>query len=513
MPTRITSLMIPERFLRQLWKNKYFDTSSLRTNDNKTLEILTTGILNNDGGPDFLNAKIRIGGVLYRGDIELHKSCNEWKEHSHHLDPKYNSVVLHVILHGRTADIPPATKSNRVIPVLILEKYLTSSYHSLWEKMILGERAERLNAIKCFSVNDSLSPTFLRSWLEKLAVERIELKVRRFEERLIELVEDVKGSRIGEDIPVYNEIPFGLNPEQLPTPGGLYSQADFRISGLWDQLLYEGIMEALGYSKNQKPFLKLAHNLPLNAITEMLNSVPPNNAILFLESVLFGASGLLPAHHSFPEKATALRVNQMRTMWNKSRKISGKEPMDETEWQFFRLRPENFPTIRIAGAARLISRMLKENYLKTVVQISKNRELESKVKLRQFEALIITSADEYWKTHYRFGEETPQPLTKLIGKNRAGEIILNVFFPILLLYARIFKDKEVRQGILDIYTHCPPQTENTVVRTIDSQLIKGKFKLDSAKLQQGSLQLYKLYCIDERCSDCAAGREVFKVKV
>jgi hypothetical protein len=145
--------------------------------------------------------------------------------------------------------------------------------------------------------------------------------------------------------------------------------------------------------------------------------------------------------------------------------------------------------------------------------VTKDRELESSDKLRQFESLLIISADEYWKTHYRFGEETPAPLTKLIGKSRAGEIILNVFFPVSLLYARIFKDRDVRQGILDIFTHCPPQTENTIVRTIAAQLIKDKIKLDSAMLQQGALQLYKLYCVDERCTDCAVGREVFKVRL
>jgi hypothetical protein len=379
--------------------------------------------------------------------------------------------------------------------------------------MILGERAERLNAIKCFSVNDAVSPTLLWTWLEKLAVERIELKVRRFEERLIELVEERNVYHIKEDIPVYNEIPFGLNPEQLPTPGETYSAADFRLSGLWEQLLYEGIMEALGYSKNQQPFLKLSHNVPLRKVGELLPAVPQHNTVLFIESILFGASGLLPAHHAFADKATALRVNQMRAMWNKNQKAIGKESMSDTEWQFFRLRPENFPTIRIAGAAKMIQRMLKEDYLKTIIQVTKNRELESSDKLRQFESLLIISADEYWKTHYRFGEETPAPLTKLIGKSRAGEIILNVFFPVSLLYARIFKDKDVRQGILNIFTHCPPQTENTVVRTIAAQLIKDKIKLDSAMLQQGALQLYKLYCVDERCTDCAVGREVFKVRL
>ncbi|MFI5251849.1 MAG: DUF2851 family protein [Bacteroidota bacterium] len=513
MVLRNDSLMIPERFLRQLWKFKYFDTSALKTTDGRTLEIFSTGTVNHDGGPDFINARLRIGGILYRGDIELHKSVKEWNEHEHHLDPKYNSVILHVILHGKDSGVPHTTQSNRVIPVLILENYLTSSYHSLWEKMILGERAERLNAIKCFPVNDSVPPTYLRNWLDKLAIERLELKVRRFEDRLIELIEERQSKHVKEDIPSYREIPFGLNPEQLPSPGEVYSESDFRQSGPWEQLLYEGILEALGYSKNQQPFLKLSRNISLQKISKTLKDVKTNNPTLFIESILFGAAGLLPTHHSFPEKATALRVNQMRTMWDKNQKLIGKESLNQAEWQFFRLRPENFPTIRIAGAARLITRMLKEDFLKLMIQITKRRDIAPLEKLHQFESLLITSSDDYWKTHYRFGEESSQPLSKLIGKNRAAEIILNVFFPISLLYARIFKDKEVRQSVLDMFTSCPPHSENTIVRTIGAQLLKQKFTMDSAKDQQGALQLYKLYCLEERCSECAVGKEVFKVEL
>src|SRR6185369_2011667 len=104
MKTRSSARMIPERFLRQLWKQTAFRTESLTTVDGKAVEILSTGGLNTDGGPDFKNARVRIGGILYRGDIELHRTAAEWKHHSHHRDPKYNGVVLHVVLYGIPAD-------------------------------------------------------------------------------------------------------------------------------------------------------------------------------------------------------------------------------------------------------------------------------------------------------------------------------------------------------------------------------------------------------------------------
>src|SRR5579862_4627001 len=208
---------IPERFLRQLWKTKQFETSALYSADGKPVEVLSTGVLNADGGPDFSGARVRIGGIIYRGDIELHKNIAEWKQHSHHLDPKYNSVILHVVLRGNLDEVPQTTKSSRVIPVLVLEKYLSMPYHELWATMILGERAERIDSIKCFSRNAEVESPLIKSWLGKLAVERIELKVHKYEDGLRELVNEQRLA-VKEPVSGYIEIPFGVNPEDLPPP-------------------------------------------------------------------------------------------------------------------------------------------------------------------------------------------------------------------------------------------------------------------------------------------------------
>jgi len=506
MARRISSSEIPERFLQQIWKHQNFATDLVRTTDNRQIEILRPGTINKDTGPDFIDAKIRIGDIVYRGDVELHQNLSEWTNHSHHKDPNYNSVILHVVFRGEPSDELPRTASNREVPTLILEHYLTSSFRDLWEKMILDERSERLATIKCFERSMGVDTSLLERWLNKLAVERIELKMRRYEERLKELISEQ--TLVLNEPPRYGEIPFGINPEDLPPPVQTYTTRDFGNSRLWEQLLYEGFMEALGYSKNQVPFLKLARNICLQWIADTVSSRPSGNAKIHIEAILFGAAGLLSTPKRIDDAETKEYVSQLQSVWKPLKKVYHFEYCDEHEWQFFRLRPDNFPTIRLAGAANLIAAMAEKRLLQSLIRIIKNGELTTKEKYRQIIELFTVGADGFWERHYRFGEQASTTLKKLIGGSRADEIVQNVVVPVCFLYARIFKDKEVRRATLEIFEQCLPVNENSILRTIGEQLIREKFKLNNAKLQQGALQLYKFYCVEERCGECAVGKAV-----
>ncbi len=499
------SFNIPERFLRQLWKNQLFSTTNLHTTANQPVEIISPGKLNQDGGPDFLDACIRIDGIIYRGDVEIHQRNDEWFEHKHQQDQKYNSVILHVILHADGKTTCPTTESNRAIPVLAIDHYLNSTYRSTWEKMILNERAERLTTLRCFSQNDSIEISTIQKWLDKLAVDRIEFKVRRFEERVKEMIQQEQ-LRVKEPPPRYADTPFGLNPEELPSPAPKFSQKDYRNIHLWEQLLYEGIMEALGYSKNQEPFLKLARNVSLKFIADMPDHASQEDKILHYESILFSVAGLIPSRGELLDKETKNYTRQLRTIWKQFQKLYHNECLQKSEWQFFRLRPDNFPTIRIAGVARLLKKLSQDALFKSIIQTTKSGEIKSKEKFLYLEQLFIVTVDGFWSNHYRFGELSNKSIPTLIGKNRADEIVLNVVIPICLLYARVFRDKDVRQGTLKIFEQSPPVSANTIIKTMEDQLIKSRLKLHSAMLQQGTLQLYKFYCAINRCNDCRIGQ-------
>ncbi len=499
---------VPERFLRQIWKHKQFNTEHLKTTDGRELEIISPGLLNKDGGPDFAEACVRIDGILYRGHVELHQRDEEWSEHTHDTDEKYNSVILHVVLYEPATGNKPLTKSLRPVPVLALAPYLAQSFRSTWEAMILNERAERLSSIKCYSHNDGIGETTLRAWLRHLAVERMELKMRKLEDRLKEL-SDEQQLHVAEPVREYDDVPFGIHPDELPPPVAAHTAADFRNSSLWNQLLYEGVMEALGYTKNQKPFLLLARSAQLHHFAKFPFTVPPESVVRHIEAILFTTAGLLPDKSEIRDEETIAYMKMLETCRSEHQQYYSRHVLTTAQWQFFRLRPENFPTIRIAGAARLIFRFLERNMVKTIVQLMKNRDIDQSLKRTLLEELFIVTADGYWKHHFLFGEQSATTNNHLIGEGRTEEIIINVVLPVCFLYARIFKDKDVRNGTLKVFEARPPLGSNTITRTMDQQLIKKKFRLDSAMLQQGTIELYKYYCLDERCDECAVGKIVF----
>jgi hypothetical protein len=375
--------------------------------------------------------------------------------------------------------------------------------------MILGERAERLDTIKCFEKNENVEPALIERWLGKLAVERIELKVRRFEDRLRDVV--IQSEPVFNEPPsAYGEIPFGVNPEDLPPPGPTLTPRDFARVGYWEELLYEGILEALGYAKNQEPFKKLALNLPLRELQRLTYDTHEAERPLMLEAIHFGAAGLLEEPEARLDEDSRKHLAKLLRAWKSIRSKYKGPLLEEAEWQFFRLRPDNFPTIRVAAAAQCAERFLSRGYFREIIQTLKNADLKSKEKFRRIESLLMIDADGFWANHYTFGKPSGKNLGKLIGKSRAGEIILNVVIPVSLLYARTYKDKDVRKGALGVFEECSPLAENSVTRTIDKQLLKGKYALNSALAQQGALQLYKLYCVEERCAECAVGKEVFR---
>ncbi len=504
---------VPEKVLRQLWHHQQFDTAHLRTTDGRTIEIIFPGVHNPDGGPDFLDARIRIGGTLYCGSVELHRTYKAWLQHAHHLDSKYNRVVLHVVCSGDHSGGPQLTKSKRTLPVLVLGAHLTPAVAQDAPALADGQ-AERSPEIRCFGRNDAAEPQVICRWLKKLALERIEVKVRRFDERLRELAEELRRS-IHEPGSRYHEVSFGLNPEELPPPGRGYLPEDLSRAELWEQLLYEGLMEALGYSKNQQSFLKLARSATLrilrNGRVSSSRRAPEDSAEapLLAESILFSVAGLLPPRGAKLDRPSAKRIRRLRSLWRTVRRDYHNEFLTAADWQFFRLRPENFPTVRLAGAARLADEIMAGRLFKSIIHIAKTGEPGIGKTPHAIIGLFMVSADDFWSIHYRFGEPAGTPLKHLIGKSRARDIALNVAIPVSLLYARTFKDKDVRHGTLAIFEDFPRLSDNVVTRCVRAQLLKEKLSLDNAMLQQGAIHLFRSYCSEDRCGECAIGRSVF----
>ena len=182
MRTRI----LHERFLRNIWSRQFLQRS-LRTIDGLEVRVLTPGVLNTGAGPDFRESLVKVGGVTYRGDIEIHRTLVDWVVHRHQDDPHYNNVVLHVVLEQPVVQIPATVESGRVVPLLVLEPFLSESIYKIWEKTILSERLRAHRDLACRYKNSLVETVLLNCWLQHLTLERLELKLRRFDERLREL--------------------------------------------------------------------------------------------------------------------------------------------------------------------------------------------------------------------------------------------------------------------------------------------------------------------------------------
>ena len=485
---------IHERFLRHIWSKQYLH-AGLQTIDGKALIVLDVGRLNADGGPDFRDAKIKINGITYLGDIEIHRTVFDWFQHQHQEDPRYNKVVLHVVLET-TRDAPPTqVYCGRKIPVLVLGEFLSDSLQTIWQKAILDERVKKSETIHCFSKNGSLTSEALDHWLSKLAVERLEVKLRRFHERMKQLVQE-HHMTLHEWQRSYGNLPLEGEHDEIPLPFPELTQKDYSNKDLWEQVLFEGVMEGLGYSKNREPFLRLAQNITLKKIADFGAPI----SITTIEPLVFGAANLLPKCKIIKEKEARLYVRDLRKKWKELRPFYHGEILHAGDWQFFPTRPSNFPTIRLIAASLLIQEFLLNDFFHRIIQTLKANSSAADKECSLVQLFNIETND-FWKHHYSFNKSAHNHITAL-GAPRIREIVINAVLPIALLYARIFKDKAVREGALAVYQSLPASEDNSITRLMEKQLLKGRLSLRNVCRQQAVIQLYKFYCSEGRCSEC-----------
>jgi hypothetical protein len=227
-------------------------------------------------------------------------------------------------------------------------------------------------------------------------------------------------------------------------------------------------MEGLGYSKNREPFVRLAKNIPLKEIINRHGTI--DNFVL--EALLFGAAGLLPKITAVREKEGRNYVRKLRKQWKELRPYYHGEILNAADWQFFPTRPANFPTLRLAAACLLIKEFLVNDLFRCIIQTMKARSSPSEKEQKLIQLFSIETND-FWTHHFNFDKAASTNVTAL-GTSRIREIIINAVLPIALLYARIFKDKTVRDGALGVYQSLPASENNSITRFMEKQLLKGK---------------------------------------
>ncbi|MBS1514859.1 MAG: DUF2851 family protein [Bacteroidetes bacterium] len=446
-------LNINESFISRIWESPSYYESRLMTCDNKTLEVLDFGEKNSDAGPDFIDAKIRLDGKLYSGDIEIHRDFKGWKQHNHKGDNKYNKVILQVVFWDEDDEVKkkiPRVKKSRDIPTIILSNFLKQSIHIIW-KDIINNPSPKFK-LPCFPNVKEIEADFKTDVIRDFGFKRLKYKTIRLRNRL----DDFQESR--------------------------------NKKFTWQIVLFEFICEALGYSKNKAQFLKLARSFQYEEF---------ENDKLFLDAVLFGAAGFL---HDLKYKDEYISL--LKVIWNETRNKRFPETLDKSEWNFFRLRPPNFPTVRLAYASGLLYKVLFGDFLKEIINIFNN---ERKIHNKLIDLFLNVEISGYWKNHYNFGKETKSK-TKYIGKERVNDIITNVIIPLVYLYTIEFEIQDTKQKVLEFYSNLKCINSNEITRTMEAQLnVKPKTVSD----EQGLIHLHNFYCIKGKCSECVIGERIF----
>jgi hypothetical protein len=468
-----------EDALHRLWLQRQIPAEFLKTTDGQNVEIINPGEYNRDAGPDFRRATLRLGGKICQGDIELHLDANDWFNHHHHRDPKYNDVVLHLALYS------PAT------PEKIVKE------NGLPIPQVLLPDDEKFWPIKNASPPTSASdPSLFVCPLSRTSPERIHATVRHV--GLLRLV--AKADAFAEQV----------------------------ANSSWDQAVYRGLAEAMGYDKNQEPFRRLTELLPIELLFSELRASRETPPAILLEAMFFGAAGFLsalPPPEKIPDAEIAAFLTPRLQMWESLQHALQIRPLRREAWQFFRLRPPNFPTRRLAGLAALLLKFYRDGLLEHLAGLFS---APAKVKSQRRASAIVAEllnyficpADEFWHTHYDFfspvaakkkSQEIPSIAAPtnygdLIGRDRALDILANLVLPALWHYGRQAGDAHRQNLVQEVYSGFPRLQENQITRAMRQQLSRqfpvSRSVATSALAQQGLIHLQKLYCRPLRCEEC-----------
>ncbi|PID59653.1 MAG: hypothetical protein CR986_05135 [Ignavibacteriae bacterium] len=483
---------IDEKQLHRIWAEQDF-LEELTTFSNDFVTVIEPGNYNSDeAGPDFKDAKIKIGKFTYVGDIEIDNDYSDWKNHGHNINKYYNKVVLHVAYRNKQKLSYVYSSGGRKILSISLESKISVDNLRIH---ILEKNKRKLSSIylKCNENAENVNAEIKRKFLLELGFNRFQKKCLKIFNRLKELT-FISELQIKEPVIRY-ELTKQFREKK-------FEHNDFSDTEIWNQLFYELLFEALGYSKNKIIMKRFAQNVNLEYFKSLENN---DNLITKIEASLFAISGLLPEKNE--NKKLSDYSEDLIEIWNSPINKYDGVKFDETDWQFLGQRPQNFPTIRLAGGAVLINSIINENLISNIIQ--KFSEIDSeKILINTVRSFFIIKANGYWQEHYVFEKQSKNKINYLIGLSRADEIFINIILPYLSVYFDIFGNREMSKKTIIVYNSYKQKLDNKIVREVSKQLIIKGLNRQTIYVQ-GMLELYKNYCSRNQCSKCKIGKEIF----
>lgn len=414
-----------EAFLQFIWKHRQFQQNNLKTQDGQDIQVINPGQQNSDAGPDFFNARIKIGETTWAGNVEIHPKASDWYRHKHDQDAAYDNVVLHVV---QVNDREVKNSKGELVQALELMylPHLENNYRQLLQSNQWIACAERFHEADLMA---------LQIWFHGLMVERLQQKT-----------------------------------------GNVISQLQ-QNNNDWNETFYQFLARNFGFKTNALPFELLARALPLHVLAKHKSN------LFQLEALLFGTAGLLNEQLLGDDYFLALR-KEFEFLYKKYQL----NPIEAHLWKFLRLRPVNFPTVRLAQFAALIhqssalfSSLVEENDLN---------------KIRK---LFDVHASAYWDTHYRFNK-TSAKSRKNLGESAFQNIIINTVVPFLFVYGDYHNRQPLKDKALDFLEKISSE-KNAIISNWEKLGVTVASAFDS----QALIQLKNSYCTPKKCLNCQLG--------
>jgi hypothetical protein len=430
-----------EQLLHYTWKHKLYPLKELTTNDGQRVEIIDPGLHNRNAGPDFFNAKIRIGSTMWVGNVEIHDKSSDWYQHGHDKDSRYDNVVLHV---AAELDTEVMKSNGEYIPQLQLSVPDDVLTH-------YDELQKTDEYPPCYKVIPHLSALIIHSWMAALQTERLEQKTEAIRKRA-EL-----------------------------------------CNGSWEDAYFVTLARNYGFGINGEVFEQWAYNIPLNAVAHHRDD------LFQIEAIFMGQAGLLELD-SIPEyyQKDALNDGYFAKLRNEYQYLAHKfsmKPIDFKLWRFLRLRPQNFPHIRISQLANL--------YYQQKAGLSQLIECET---LDELKNVLKSQVTPYWETHYTFGSTSPKN-EKHLSYGSINLLMINTAIPMLFAYGRHTSKEVLCDRAFDFLEQLKAEN-NHIIRMWQQVGLPVKTAGDS----QALIQLKKEYCDKKDCLRCRFGYEYLKRK-
>ena len=430
-----------EQLLHYTWKHKLYPLKELTTSDGQRVEIVDPGLHNRNAGPDFFNAKIRIGSTMWVGNVEIHDKSSDWYQHGHDKDSRYDNVVLHV---AAELDTEVMKSNGEYVPQLQLSVPDDVLTH-------YDELQKTDEYPPCYKVIPDLSALIIHSWMAALQTERLEQKTDAIRKRA-EL-----------------------------------------CNGSWEDAYFVTLARNYGFGINGEVFEQWAYNIPLNAVAHHRDD------LFQIEAIFMGQAGLLELD-SIPEyyQKDALNDGYFAKLRNEYQYLAHKfsmKPIDFKLWRFLRLRPQNFPHIRISQLANL--------YYQQKAGLSQLIECET---LDELKNVLKSQVTPYWETHYTFGSTSPKN-EKHLSYGSINLLMINTAIPMLFAYGRHTTKEVLCDKAFDFLEQLKAEN-NHIIRMWQQVGLPVKTAGDS----QALIQLKKEYCDKKECLRCRFGYEYLRRK-